>query len=483
MRENSTLRLLFISGFIGFLFLAAGCRKASAPSSSPPAAAFKPYRFDDEFPSSAKVSAAPVSSSAQVTEPVTWHNFLSENDITWTLLRGRMGFRKGDLMLKGEGETPVILSPKGFAIAWGLYQAVEIRMLAEGGNEIKIKIGDREFTQKLGPPRQYNVYRFDINLETPAETSPLMIMPTDSLNDLVSINSIQLVPRKTQFPLAAARQNIGKREEYRNTLYVHSPSSITYEVSVPRDGRLHFGVGITEKSAPITLRVSADSKEVYAKTLADVDVWEDADVDLSSYAGRSVKLDFQTDARKQGTVGLWANPLLTTKAPRNRPNVVIYMIDTLRADHTSLYGYVRDTTPFLKKLGAEGLVFDDCTVQATWTKPSTASLMTSLYSFTHGIRDEYDTIPKGAATLAEQLRSAGYVTASIVSNPAAGRIAGLQRGFDYLSEWRSVKQYFKPSEDRGTDSAAVNKIAFRWLEEHRDEPFFLYAHTTDPHAP
>jgi len=483
VRENSTLRLLFVSGFTCLLFLAAGCRTASAPSSSPPAAAFKPYRFDDEFPSSAKVSAAPVSSSAQVTEPVIWHNFLSENDITWTLLRGRMGFRKGDLMLKGEGETPVILSPKGLAIAWGLYQAVQIRMLAEGGNEIKIKIGDREFKQKLGPPRQYNVYRFDINLETPAETWPLMVMPTDSLNDLVSINSIELVPRKTQFPLAADRQNIGKREEYRNTLYVHSPSSIAYEVSVPKDGRLHFGVGITEKSAPITFRVSADSKEVYAKTLADVDVWEDADVDLSSYAGQSVKLDFQTDARKQGTVGLWANPLLTTKAPRNRPNVVIYMIDTLRADHSSLYGYARDTTPFLKKLGAEGMVFDDCIVQATWTKPSTASLMTSLYSFTHGIRDEYDTIPKGAATLAEQLRSAGYVTASIVSNPAAGRIAGLQRGFDYLSEWRAVKQYFKPSEDRGTDSAAVNKIAFRWLEEHRDEPFFLYAHTTDPHAP
>jgi arylsulfatase A-like enzyme len=299
----------------------------------------------------------------------------------------------------------------------------------------------------------------------------------------VAIRSIKLIPRRTEFPLAAAGQNIGKREEYRNTVYAHSPSSIAYEVKVPNGAHLHFGIGITQKNASITFRVGADSKELYVKTLTDVDVWEDADVDLSRYAGRKVRLDFQTSSAKPGDVGLWANPLLTTKVLKNRPNVLIYMVDTLRADHTSLYGYARDTTPFLKKLGAEGLVFKDCTVQATWTKPSTASLMTSLYAFTHGIRDEYDTIPQGASTLAEQLHRAGYVTASILSNPAAGRIAGLQRGFDYLWEWRAVKRYFKESEDRGTDSAAVNRIAFPWLEEHRDEPFFLYAHATDPHAP
>ena len=70
----------------------------------------------------------------------------------------------------------------------------------------------------------------------------------------------------------------------------------------------------------------------------------------------------------------------------------------------SLYGYSRETTPFLKKLGASGVVFDDCQAQATvWTKASTASLMTSLYSFTHGIVNDYDTIPNGAFALTEQL--------------------------------------------------------------------------------
>ena len=400
------------------------------------------------------------------------------------LLRGRIGYRKGELVVKGENNTPVIVSPKDPPISWSLFEAVQIRMLAEGGKEIKIKIGDQEFKQKLGPPRQYNVYRFDFNIDAPAGSRSLAIMPTDSLNDLAAISAIELLPRKTSFTLAAGRQIFGKREEYRDTLYAHSPSTVTFEVPIPKDAHLHFGMGTTEKNSPVTFCVVADgNNQLYSKMVTDSDTWEDADVDLSPYGGRNVKLAFTTSAEKPGTVGLWANPLLTTTAPKNRPNVLIYMIDTLRADHTSLYGYARDTTPYLKKLGAQGLVFEDCQTQATWTKPSTASLMTSLYSFTHGISLDSDTIPKGASTLAEQLRAAGYVTASVVSNPFAGRLTGLQRGFDYMSEWAVVQRRRTDAEDRATDSAALNKVVFPWLEQHRDEPFFLYAHATDPHAP
>ena len=186
---------------------------------------------------------------------------------------------------------------------------------------------------------------------------------------------------------------LGKREEYRNAIFVHSPSSLAYEVQIPPHARLHFGIGVAGKE-PVTFHVTADSTEIFSRALANPEVWEDAEVDLSAYAGRKAKLTFETSAAATGAVGFWANPLLTTTVPKLRPNVLIYMIDTLRADHASLYGYPRDTTPNLKKLGTQGLVFEDCQVQATWTKPSVASLMTSLYSFTHGIRTDDDTIPK-----------------------------------------------------------------------------------------
>jgi len=246
--------------------------------------------------------------------------------------------------------------------------------------------------------------------------------------DLVAIKSIRLVPKKADFTQATGRQFVGKRNEYRHTPYVHSPSTLTFEVKVPENGELHVGVGITEANTPIKFQIAADSKEVYSRTVSDAEFWVDDAVDVSAYGGRNVKMTFQTSADKQGTVGLWANPLLTTKAAKNRPNVLLYMIDTLRADHASVHGYARETTPFLKKLGAQGLVFDDCQVQATWTKPSVASLLTSLYSFTHGIIQNHDTIPKGATTLAEQLRASGFITAGIVANPFAGMLSGLERG-------------------------------------------------------
>ena len=428
------------------------------------------------------VTASPATSPALMAEPIVWQHFVSEDDVTWELLRGRMGFRKGDLVVKGEGSTPVIMSPRKRYIDWTRYEAVEINMFAEGGKELKIRLGNDEYKQKIGRLRKYDNYRFDVHITDPL-ARPLMIMPTDGLFDLVAIKSIQLVPRRVGFTQAAGREFLSKRDEYRNTMYVHSPSTLTYEVSVPKGGELHFGMGITEKNSPVTFRVSANSQELSSTTVSDVDAWVDRIIPLSAYAGGSVKLAFETSAQKQGSVALWANPLLTTNAPKKRPNVLIYLIDTERADHTSVYGYARDTTPFLKKLGQQGVVFDDCQVQATWTKPSVASLLTSLYSFTHGIVNDYDTIPRGAATLAEQLRAAGYVTAGIVANPFAGRLSGLQRGFDYLSEWAVIQRYRKDADDRGTDSAAVNKIVFPWLKQHRDEPFFLYAHATDPHAP
>lgn len=435
------------------------------------------YRLDDHFKSPAPASAPVVEMAA----PIVWQNFLSEDDITWSLLRGRIGYRRGDLVVKGEGSTPVIVSPDAQPIDWALYQAVEIRMLAEGGAEIKIRIGNDEFKQPIGTPREYHDYRFEVNVAGARGSRPLAIMPTDSLSDAVAISSIKLIPRKASFPGAAGKLYFGNHDEYRNVLYAHAPSSLSFDVPVPRAARLHFGMGVTADGAPVTFRVQLSGKDLYSRTVSSAAAWEDADVNLSAYSGRNLTLVLRTESEHAGAVGLWANPLVTT--PKTRPNVLIYMIDTLRADHASLYGYPRDTTPFLKKLSATGVVFDDCQAQATWTKPSIASLLTSIYSYTHGIFNDYDTIPKGAVPLAEQLRAAGYVTADITASPWAGKITGLQRGFDYVMEFPVIQRHRTDAADRGTDSAAVNKVVFPWLERHHDEPFFLYAHATDPHAP
>jgi choline-sulfatase len=468
-----------------FLFLLIISAQGNPPAPSGAATIFKPYRFDDEFKPPPGESAGIAVPTASLADPIVWHNFLSEDDITWSLLRGRIGYRKGDLIVKGAGSTPVIVSPTAQPIDWNLYEAVEIRMLAEGGHELKIKIGDAEFRQPIGSLGEYHDYRFAINVGGPKGSRPLAIMPTDGLTDLVAIRSIALIPRKAVLPGTAGKLYIGKNEDYRNVIYARAPSSLAFEVPVPREARLHFSMGVMASGSPVTFRVleQASSKELYSKTVSTAEGWEDAEADLSAYGGTNLKLVFRTGSSQAGAVGMWANPLVTTRAPKSRPNVLVYMIDTLRADHSSLYGYARDTTPFLKKLGAAGVVFDDCQAQATWTKPSIASLFTSLYSYTHGIVRDDDTIPKGAATLAEQLRKSGYVTAAVTASPWAGKITGLQRGFDYEMEFPVIQRQRTDAADRGTDSAALNRVLFPWLERHHDEPFFLYGHATDPHAP
>ncbi len=478
------MRLLLGSALVSAVLITAGCQKQPAVSTSAgPSSAFSPYRFDDRLEADGKINADSKSSSAVMAEPILWNNFLNEQSVTWQLLRGRMGFRQGDLIVKGDGSTPVILAPSTPAIDWTRYEAVELVMLAEGGREVKIKVGNDEYRQRIPSLREYHTYRFAVAIPDPSPR-PLAIMPTDGLLDLVAIKSVRVIPRKADFPKMAGRDFIGKRDEFRNCVYVHSPATITYETAIPKSASLTVGMGITEANGPVTFRVVADgSTELMKKTVTDAFAWEDASIDLSSYAGRNIRIDFETSSPREGTVALWTSPVLTTAAPKQRPNVIIYLIDTLRADHASLYGYPRKTTPFLDQLGAQGLVFDDCQVQAPWTKPSVASLLTSLYSYTHGIVNDYDMVPAGSPALAEELRKAGYVTAGVVANPFAGRISGLQRGFDFLDEWSVIQRYRTDKEDRGTDSAAVNRIVFPWLEQHKNEPFFLYAHTTDPHAP
>ena len=442
-----------------------------------------PIRLDDRLPF-ASVQASASANNATAAEPIIWQNFESKSEIAWQVVRGSVAVQNGDLLVKGDGSTPVLFSPKLPAIDWNLYQAVEIRMSAQGGQEAKIKIGDFESKQTLGAAGQYNIYRFAIDIDAPKGSRVLGFMPTDSLTDAVAIRSIKLIPKPAGFVKPAARQTIGKHDEYRNAIYVRSPSALKFHIAVPEKAHLHFGIGTTAKATPVTFRIFADTgaTALYTRTLSNPDIWEDADVDLSRWGGRSIDLQLKTEAA-EGVVGLWSNPLLTGPSPKPRPNVLIYTIDTLRADHASVYGYDRDTTPFLRKLGASGIVFEDCQAQATWTKASIASLMTSLYAFTHGIVRDSDTIPPGATTLSEQLRAAGYVTASIVATPFVGRATGLERGFDYLLDSPIVLREHKQQGERDTDSEALNRVMFPWLDRHHEEPFLLYAHSTDPHAP
>ena len=150
--------------------------------------------------------------------------------------------------------------------------------------------------------------------------------------------------------------------------------------------------------------------------------------------------------------------------------VVIYLVDTLRADRLGLYGYKRTTSWRLDALAAESAVFEQAYAAAPWTIPSVASLFTSTFTCEHQMthRQKLSTELK---TLAEHLQSTGYATGSFTANPLAGHLTDLHRGFDEFVAHKAVD-----------DLARLQNVR-NFLSQVGSRPFFLYVHTMEPHNP
>jgi arylsulfatase A-like enzyme len=166
-----------------------------------------------------------------------------------------------------------------------------------------------------------------------------------------------------------------------------------------------------------------------------------------------------------------------------RPNVLIYLLDTVRADHLGCYGYERDTSPSIDRVAEEGVVFERVIAQASWTKPSTASLLTSLYPSRHGaINKPTDKLPEAAVTLAEVFKEAGYSTAGVIAMGWVDESFGFGQGFDTYVYPNGMEKI--PKNGRKLfDADEINELVFEWLDENGDNEFFMYIHSIDPHDP
>jgi arylsulfatase A-like enzyme len=166
--------------------------------------------------------------------------------------------------------------------------------------------------------------------------------------------------------------------------------------------------------------------------------------------------------------------------PAPGPNVLLVLVDTLRADKLGCYGNERGLTPHIDQLAREGALFDHASSHAPWTLPSTASLLTSLYPRQHGAGGHlprFTHLGRGVATLPGVFKRAGYATASIVNVAFLGQDFGLSRGFDHVDA-KSFESNLRVRRAEKTTDAAL-----AWLDQAEGErPFFLLVHYFDPHA-
>lgn len=196
-------------------------------------------------------------------------------------------------------------------------------------------------------------------------------------------------------------------------------------------------------------------------------------------------------------------------APRGAPNVLLVVLDTVRADRLSLYGYPRNTTPNLDKLARGGLRFDQARSPAPYTMPSHASMFTGRWP--HELNDvQYAPLDESYPTLAEHLRDRGYRTGGFVGNTYyCNEWFGLGRGFAHYEDYPDRREV-TPTEmlrsvrvgrallagagrvgladaqglDRRVTAADVNRRALDWLDHQAvGAPFFLFLNYIDAHAP
>jgi arylsulfatase A-like enzyme len=200
-------------------------------------------------------------------------------------------------------------------------------------------------------------------------------------------------------------------------------------------------------------------------------------------------------------------------APSNKPNILLIVLDTVRADHMSLYGYERDTTPWLRNFAKESLVFNNAYSTGDFTLPSHASLFTGLYAEGHGAhRSAQDSVgaplSSNAVTLTEVLAQKGYATAAVVSNYAYLTPGfGFSQGFDFF-DYRSGRSLFSPLREcpslrqmitfrlRAHFASRMTSLGYRGAEQitsqalevvdelsKQDRPFFLFLNYMDAHTP
>ncbi len=182
-------------------------------------------------------------------------------------------------------------------------------------------------------------------------------------------------------------------------------------------------------------------------------------------------------------------------------NIVLIVLDTVRADHLSVYGYPRITTPNLDRLAGQGVLFENAVAPSSWTLPSLGTIFTGLLPHQHGV-NWIVPLSRGSGTLAEILRSHGYETAGFNSNFDFGQDGwGVGQGFEmYEDDSSSLRHNFgatvagrlaqhlyqnlvRYEAFERRNAREVNRDVIRWFHHRSDRPFFLFINYFDAHEP
>lgn len=325
----------------------------------------------------------------------------------------------------------------------------------------------------------------------------------DHLNEAEIVAPAQEYVKPTSFTING---------ETKNVFFEHPDSQVTFKkVPIYKNARLTFGVGINEEAwkkggdgvlFEIILTDEQSQKHpIYSRYLdpknnPEERKWFDEEIDLKAFEGEKVSFTFKTLSGPRGNNAFdwagWDEPKINycksinggIKQPKHL-NIILIVIDTLRADHLGCYGNKTIKTPFIDQIASEGVIFENHFSQCSITNPAHASIFTSLYLKNHGLYNNKTKLSNSVITLPEILKGFNYRTIAAVSAFHLDReYSGFGQGYD---------DYYDVPTPPGHNSnefifltrraETTNEKIFGWLENNFTKKFFMWIHYFDPHAP
>ena len=198
-------------------------------------------------------------------------------------------------------------------------------------------------------------------------------------------------------------------------------------------------------------------------------------------------------------------PNQSAASAQNKPNVLLVVLDTVRADHLSSWGYDKETSPNLDVLAKKSALFKNVTSVSSWTLPAHASMFTGNFIFKHGAHENHQKLDDTQVTLAEIFREKGYATAGFIGGPYCKAKYGVGQGFEYYNDRldffeyqhtedllsvRRMLQFFSMEIGKkvlGLDgertASEINQDVKKWLNKNGRKPYFLFINYFDAHDP
>ncbi len=427
-----------------------------------------------EFPRDAEKFFAPVGSTAQSKNSL----ILQSGEGAYLAGREPLSIPREELseieirLRLEHNQTFYIGLSASFFLNWKEDQMGLIQIPAEPGEEFR--------TYRIFLPHLFRASDFMRNLPSGKPVSQFFLAAGSWPKGQIEIASIRFLGRDSRY----LRNQYGtgyltSGGVIRRGFWMPVPGKLNWEIGLPAlPVFFRSGISLSRESSEgvefeITVSAGDSATRLAGGVIGDSSSWTElGPLDLGSWTYQTVILSIETRGEGPNTV-FWGDPAIR-ELPRERFNAVVILEDAMRADHLSCYGYPAVATPVTDLLAKEGILFETAISQATMTRPSCPSLMTSLYPSATGVWSFQDSLEERFLTLPEVMRSQGFYTAAFVQNPAGGAAAGLQQGFG---------QFYDRDSAGFLTEQLLPDLVDEWLKKHDHHNFFLYLHLLKPHGP